>query len=155
MEIKSLKLQHISRRLELLKQFLEQNTYSRPNTGWIRTIRQCYSMSIQQLAKRVGVSYSRIATAEKAEVTGHITLASLQKIANALDCDVFYTLVPRSTNLKTYLYEQARKKAKIDLTRLSQTMKLEDQDLDDAALKSHFEDFIKAYLENPKRLWNE
>lgn len=65
-----------------------------PDGGWARSVRQALGMSAEQLARRVGVSRATIATLERSEARGRITLASLEKLARGLGCRVAYALVP-------------------------------------------------------------
>jgi transcriptional regulator with XRE-family HTH domain len=51
-------------------------------------------MSAEQLARRVGVSRATIATLERSEARGTITLASLERLSRGLGCRVVYALVP-------------------------------------------------------------
>ena len=53
-------------------------------------------MSARQLAERVGVQVSTLLGAEHNEASGSISLRQLRRVADALDCDVRYVLVPRS-----------------------------------------------------------
>jgi predicted DNA-binding mobile mystery protein A len=52
-------------------------------------------MTTAQLAKRLGVSQPRAIAIQKAEISGSITLDSLERAAQALDCRLVYTLVPK------------------------------------------------------------
>ena len=68
---------------------------SRPSGGWLRAVRQALGMTTRQLARAVGVTQAAVADAERTEAKGDITLATLQRYAAALDCDVVYALVPK------------------------------------------------------------
>ena len=47
---------------------------------------------------QVGITTGSIAKLEKAEADEKITLASLRKLASALDCDLQHTLAPRKSS---------------------------------------------------------
>lgn len=65
-----------------------------PRGGWLRAIRKALGMSTAQLAGRLGVAQQAIANFERNEAAGKITLQSLQRVAQALDCRVVYAVVP-------------------------------------------------------------
>ena len=56
----------------------------RPPRGWIKAIREALGITTRQLATRIGVGQSRVVDIEKAEVTGSITLGSLQRAAGEI-----------------------------------------------------------------------
>ena len=64
---------------------------SRPGNGWVKAIRESLGMSASALARKLGVTPHSIAKLEKAEADEKITLASLRKLASALDCELQYT----------------------------------------------------------------
>jgi len=67
-----------------------------PPVGWIRVIRDAIGMTAAQLGKRLGVSQQRALVIEQAEISGGITLSSLARAADALDCELLYAIVPRT-----------------------------------------------------------
>src|SRR5262245_6603734 len=68
--------------------------FERPVHGWIKAIRQALGMSTAQLAMRVGVRQPSIVALEQSEARGTIEMATLRRIAEALDCKLVYALVP-------------------------------------------------------------
>ena len=85
-------------------------------------------MSAEQLATRIGVTKPRVYEIEKAEVSGSITLNSLERAAHALDCKLVYTLVPR-ISLQESVERRSLEIAKKRIGSASHTMILEDQAL--------------------------
>src|SRR5260221_12857539 len=73
----------------------------RPSRGWIRAVRNALGMTTAQLGKRMNVRQPRIVELEKAEVTGNITMQSLERAAEALGCRVVYALVPHKPLTET------------------------------------------------------
>ena len=72
---------------------------------------------------------------EKAEAEDRITLKSLRAVANALDCDLIYALVPRADSMQALIEDHARVQAKKNVLGVEHSMALEDQaagDLDQA-----------------------
>ncbi len=103
------------------------------------------------LSRILGVKSATIADLERSEAQGTITLKSLRKAAAAMDCDVVYALVPRTT-LSGFLEERAQEKARAILARTSHTMALEDQAVESMD-EQQFTDIVKSLLDHPKALW--
>lgn len=66
-----------------------------PATGWAAAIRRALGVTTRQMAKRLGLSQSSYADAEANEAKGTISLNQLRRVADALDCELVYALVPR------------------------------------------------------------
>lgn len=107
---------------------------SRPSGGWLRAVRQALGMTTRQLAKSVGVSQAAVVDAERTEAKGDITLATLQRYAAALDCELKYALVPKRL-LQEAVEERADLIARDQVSRVQHSMALEDQ----ATSKEHLE----------------
>ncbi|WP_315708590.1 mobile mystery protein A [Brenneria uluponensis] len=83
-----------------------------PKKGWINLIRTSLGMSTRALGERIGLSQSRVSLIEKGEVEGSLTLNTLEKVAEGLNCDVVYYFVPKEGDTLEGLREkQAFKKA--------------------------------------------
>ena len=102
----------------------------RPPKGWIKATREALGMTMGQLAARLGVSQPRISVLEQNEASGSITMESLERAANALDCDLAYVLIPRCGGLNELVEEQAIKAALQKLKSTKHTMALEKQSVD-------------------------
>jgi predicted DNA-binding mobile mystery protein A len=76
-------IRHLDQRLKKMRALA---AISRPPKGWARAIRDALGMTTAQLGKRLGVSQPRIVEIEQTEVSGTITLNSLQRTAEALGC---------------------------------------------------------------------
>lgn len=72
-----------------------QTVHGGPPLGWIRMMREARGLSLRQLAARLGVQGNSVHVAERREAAGGISLYQLQRIADALECDLFYAFVPR------------------------------------------------------------
>ena len=57
-----------------------------PPEGWLRTMRKALGMSGAQLARRMGVSRALISQAESNEVSGNVTMKTMQTMAQAMGC---------------------------------------------------------------------
>jgi len=142
----------------LLENWRQANQQApRPRKGWIRTIRKALGMTIAQLANRLGLDPSRVVKVETAELTDSITLKTLRKIANAMECELVYAVVPKKS-LKYVLENRARNIIKNRMNRVSHSMALEDQAVSKAQEKEQIEELIKFVLSKPRMLsslWNE
>jgi len=128
---------------------------SRPAVGWIASIRQALGMSKTQLANRIGVTPPSVSELESNEVRETITLSSLSKVANALECDLQYVLLPRKP-LEKLIAEQALKKASTKLGRVNQSQALEASALEANTLSRAIADLAKEFeINRPMDLWND
>jgi predicted DNA-binding mobile mystery protein A len=110
-------------------------------------------MTAAALARRLGMSNAGVRKLEKAEADEVITLASLRKLANALDCELQYALVPR-TSLEQTLKQRALQVARERLRPVSHSMSLEDQAVDGSLSEVQLELLAKEILDGSRReLW--
>lgn len=124
-----------------------------PNSGWVKAIRESLGMSASALARKLGVTPASITKLEKAEADERITLASLRKLASALDCELQYALVPRKS-LEEILEDRAILVAREKLRPISHSMSLEGQSVEKSANKKQIELLTKEILDGPRRnLW--
>ncbi|MDH5525650.1 MAG: mobile mystery protein A [Desulfobulbaceae bacterium] len=138
-----------------LKRFREVRQLSPPSKGWIRALRDALGINGRQLAKRLGVTPARISRLESDEVVGAVTIKSMQKIADSLDCVFVYGLVPR-TSLEDIVKKQVAKVAKKRFAQVSHTMALEDQALSKQEQEKSLMRLEEDLLYNlPKSLWDE
>ena len=82
-----------------------------PKTGWVREIRDALGISQSQLAARAGVSRATVQQMERAEGRRRITLASLDRLAHAMGCQVAFAIVPRGGSLDQVRRAQALARA--------------------------------------------
>ena len=112
-------------------------------------------MNKTQMAKRLGITSQSLAELEAAELKGSITLNRLQKAADALGCDLAYTIVPRKP-LETMVSEQALRRATQKLVRINRSQALEAATVDEEALSAAVHDLARELeLEGTTDLWNE
>ncbi len=126
---------------------------ARPNKGWICALRNALGMSGADLAKRMGVSQQRVPAIERSEQNMTIKLDTLMRAAHALNCELVYALVPR-TSLDSMVADQARRRAADLLSRVTQHSRLEDQQPTDADLTEQIEE-LAAELAEQRGLWND
>jgi predicted DNA-binding mobile mystery protein A len=132
---------------------LAAQTLVKPRGGWINTVRVALGMSSTDLARKIGIVPSTVSRLEASEIAGTINIDSLQKLADALDCDFVYALVPRQ-KIQTTVHLRARKIALAKLSRTQQTMALEEQAIDDLAMQMLVERKT-VELAQSSTLWRE
>ena len=138
---------------ELLSPWQPLRSLARPSGGWVQAIRDALGMSAAALARRIHVSTAAISNFEKAEAEDAITLASLRKLADALDCDLRYALVPRSSLQKT-LEARARQVASERLRPVAHSMRLEDQAVEGTMNQVQLDLLVAELLNGSRRkLW--
>lgn len=128
---------------------------ARPPRGWLRAIREALGMTTGQMAKRLGVSQPRVIALEKDEQRGAVTLETLRRAAEALDCTLVYALVPNQP-LEDMVRERAHKLAADRLARVGHTMRLENQGLAPEDIDAQLDRVVKELLRgNLRRLWDD
>jgi predicted DNA-binding mobile mystery protein A len=147
----SLARKQLERRLAPLRKAPE---FARPSRGWVRAVRDALGMTAAQLGGRIGVSQSRIARIERDEAEDAVTLATLRRVAEGLDCTLVYALVPNEP-LEEVLKARARARADAQLRRTHHSMRLENQALDTRDLEAERERLAGEILAgDPRRLWD-
>ncbi|HQT82267.1 MAG TPA: mobile mystery protein A [Ferrovaceae bacterium] len=137
----------------LLKTWKATQLSVRPKSGWVRAIRESLGMSAAAFARRLGMTPAGVRKLESAEASDAITLASLRKLAQALDCELQYALVPR-TSLVQQVKNQAETVARERLRPIAHSMALEDQAVQEPQNKLQLELAIKDLIEGSRReLW--
>jgi predicted DNA-binding mobile mystery protein A len=126
-----------------------------PPKGWIRAIRDALGMTAKQLANRLGVAQQAVARIEKEELAGSVTIKTMRRIAESLDCVFVYGFVPR-ISLEETVSRQAKKIAAQRLSRVSQTMSLENQALSRRENEQALSDLVDELIRTlPSSLWNK
>jgi predicted DNA-binding mobile mystery protein A len=63
--------------------------------GWLRTIRQALGVPVAEIAAKLGVNRSVIFRMEAREFKRTVSLKTLDKMAEAMGCEVVFTIVPQ------------------------------------------------------------
>ncbi len=125
------------------------NTIAIPSEGWIATMRKALGMTGVQLGRRMGLSGKRISQVEKAEMVGGVTLRSMQNLAEAMDANFVYVILPKEGNVQDIIKCQAYKKAKALVSRVSTHMALEKQALGESLEQAEIERLVDELIRNP------
>ena len=125
-----------------------------PQEGWVRAVREALGMSLRQLAKRAKISKTTVRVTELNEAKGTVQLDSLRRLADALECDLVYALIPRSS-LQATREERAREISADLVCRVSSSMELEAQGVPEAQRQRQIEELTTEILEQRSRdLWD-
>ena len=147
-----LRARQLNRKLEI---FDDLRSMPPPPKGWISEIRRALGMSARQLAARLKVSQPAVAQYESGEVSGTITLETLERAAGALGCQLVYALIPQGP-LDDLLYKRAHRVATRVMERTSHSMGLEAQGVSKEETKKQIEDLTQQLLaDRPRTLWDD
>ena len=74
---------------------LRRYAVAAPMYGWIKTYRYLFDLSQTDLGRLLGVTQKRIDFIEENESSGRIELATLNRIAEVFDSELYYIFIPR------------------------------------------------------------
>ncbi|MEQ1858210.1 MAG: mobile mystery protein A [Longimicrobiales bacterium] len=124
-----------------------------PEQGWIRTVREALGMSLRQLAHRANLSKTAVASIERNEATGAVQLDSLARLADAMDCELVYAVVPRGS-LREVIEQQASLAAERMVSRVASSMELEAQGTPRAERDRLIEELARRMTQRPSEIWD-
>jgi predicted DNA-binding mobile mystery protein A len=126
-----------------------------PAGGWIRAVRNALGLQLGQLAERLNVRPPSVTELERNEAEERITLATLRRAAEALDCTLVYAIVPNKP-LESMVQNAAAAAARRELKAVLHTMDLEDQAPRSADRKEMIEALAAQIAEaGGRRLWGD
>jgi predicted DNA-binding mobile mystery protein A len=125
--------------------------YDAPVRGWIKAIRDALGMTTLQLANRLGVKQPSVVGLEKSEVKGNIELATLRRVAEALDCTLVYAIVPNKT-LEASVRDRARAFERRRREPIEHSMRLEDQTVKAKNVEARLDEVVRET--NPRVFWD-
>ncbi len=145
-------IRHLDKRFSALRPLVNS---PRPPKGWLRAIRDALGMTTAQFGRRLGVSQPRIIELEQSEVSGGVTLNTLQRAAEALGCRFVHALVPEQP-LEQTVRARAKLIAARQLDAIEHTMRLEDQAVTSRKVSNEIlQRRIDELMLRPARLWDE
>lgn len=100
-----------------------------PKRGWIKAIREMLGITVSELGQKSNLDPTTITRLEGNEVKDSITLRSLRKLAESLQCDLVYGFVPKKP-LKDLLEDKAKSIVKKDAKRSELTKLLKELELE-------------------------
>src|SRR5450432_1493954 len=125
--------------------------YASPVRGWIKAIREALGMSTAQLAKRLGVKQPSVVALEQSEAKGTMELATLRRVAEALECTLVYALLPNKP-LEAIVRDRARTFARHRLEPVEHSMLLEGQKVTAKNAKTRLDEIVRET--NPRLFWD-
>jgi predicted DNA-binding mobile mystery protein A len=108
----------------ILDEFPHPKYTPRPARGWLRAIRE---VSQQKAAAAAKVKRQSLIGFEKAEAGDRITLRNLRRVADAMDCELVYAIMPKSGSIQELAEQRKRSEATKRVLSVERTMALEDQ----------------------------
>jgi predicted DNA-binding mobile mystery protein A len=124
-----------------------------PPRGWIQAIRKAFGMTTAQLAERLKIKQPSLVSMEQSEARGSIELATLRRVAEALDCTLVYALIPNKP-LEATVRERARTFARKRREAVEHSMLLEDQKVTgkSADAEARLDEILRET--NPRLFWD-
>ncbi len=110
-------------------------------------------MSGNELAARMGVSQQVVSEIERSERQSTARLDTLARAAAAMDCELVYALVPRTT-LEEAVHTQARRKAVRHLAHVAHHGRLESQEVSSDEHAAQIEELTSWFAER-RGLWTD
>ncbi|AWI09633.1 putative DNA-binding mobile mystery protein A [Ereboglobus sp. PH5-10] len=103
-----------------------------PAKGWLRAVREALGLSQRDIAARMRIRQQPYASMEKREADGTVSLSTLRRAADALDCELVYFLVPKEQAAKSFAELATRDDAALKHLRATEhSMALEGQAVGD------------------------
>ena len=87
----------------------------RPADGWVASVRQALGLTLGSIGQRLRASRQAIQQLEKAEANDRITLGTLRRAAEAMGCELVYTLVPKNGSFSELAERSTRDRATRDV----------------------------------------
>jgi predicted DNA-binding mobile mystery protein A len=140
-----------SRLDERFKEIGAVKSYAAPVRGWIKAIREALGMTTAQFAKRLKVKQPTAVALEQSEARGAIELATLRRVAEALDCTLVYAFVPNKP-LEAMVRDRARLFASRRRGPVEHSMLLEDQAVTEKDADKRLDEIVRGT--NPRLFWD-
>ncbi len=136
---------------ERFKGFGPVARYNPPVRGWVKAVRVALGMTTEQMAKRLGIRQPSVTDLEQSEAKGTISLATLRRAAEALDCTLVYALVPNKP-LETIIVDRARAFVRHRRGPVEHSMLLEDQKVKEKDSEARLHEIVRET--NPRLFWD-
>lgn len=95
----------LDREQELFREAAQKLT---AREGWLKEIRQTMGFSASEVARKMGMNRSEVFRMEERETRKRITLESLEKMAEALDCRVVYAVIPKKGTFEDLMLKRLK-----------------------------------------------
>jgi predicted DNA-binding mobile mystery protein A len=140
---------------ERFKELGSVRRYAAPARGWIKAVRESLGMTTAQLAKGLKIKQPTVVKMEQSEAKGTIELATLRRVAEALDCTLVYAFVPNKP-LEAMVRDRARLFARLRRGPVEHSMLLEDQKVTGKDAEKDAEKRLDEIVRetNPRLFWD-
>jgi len=145
-QYRMLRLQQLDRGLHSIQ---DAKIPPRPTGGWLASVREALGLTLEEIARRLGTRRPNVLRFEKYEASERITLHNLRRVAEAMDCQLVYALIPKSGSFVDLAEKPVRDRAVRDVENVVHTMALEDQKPENA--KQLIEDEAHRRLNRKRR----
>ncbi len=130
-----------------------RNVHQPKGWGWLSLMRHALGMSGTHVAARAGVSRNAIYQAERNERDGAITIAQMRKLAEAMEAEFVYAVVPKGS-VEDVIRAQALRKAETRVLRASAHMALESQSLPSEQTRQRIDRMAEELVRDmPRDFW--
>jgi predicted DNA-binding mobile mystery protein A len=123
-QFRMLRLQQLDRGL---RPIMDTNIPPRPPGGWLSSVREALGLTLEEVARRLHSRRPNVLRFEKYEAGEQITLHNLRRVAEAMDCQLIYALVPKYGSFVDLAEKPVRDRALRDVKSVVHSMALEDQ----------------------------
>jgi predicted DNA-binding mobile mystery protein A len=126
-----------------------------PRGGWLKATRESLGLTHRQLAQRLGVTPRSVQQLEEHEVSRTVSLSSLDRATQAMECRVVYAVVPAEhDSLEDLVTAHALALADELVRRTRHSMSLEDQAVGDEVTRAQRQELADELKRNlDRRLW--
>jgi predicted DNA-binding mobile mystery protein A len=108
---------------------------AKPARGWLRAVREAVGLTQNEVSTKMAVKRQSYAQFETAEEKGTISIASMQRAADAMNCELVYFIVPRESVARSYAkLAQIHDPTAMHLKATDHSMSLRGRDAQDDAL---------------------
>lgn len=122
-------------------------------TGWINVVRNTLNITFAYIAGKLNTSPQVIKKFEKNEIDGSITINTLKKVADAMECNLVYAFVPKAGSFENLIDNKAEQISEILISRASNSMNLEMQSVNDGMILNQKTQMKSELKQNLKNLW--
>jgi len=110
-----------------LAPFEQAKAVTRPTRGWLKAIREALGIPLEQIGRQLRTTKQGIKWFEIGEASDRITLRNLRRVADAMECELVYAIVPNSGSIEDLAERRARSEATKRVHSVHRSMALEDQ----------------------------
>jgi predicted DNA-binding mobile mystery protein A len=79
-----------------------KNDVAMPVRGWLRAIREAFGITQKDAGIKMGMRQQGYRLVEEREIRGAVTIDTLRRAADALDCELVYFLLPKKGAARTF-----------------------------------------------------